>query len=417
MAASNSTATRTGEKHIVGDDWATLNADGSVLRNLSVADQAVASLGAPLYTSCCPTGTIEYSGAKTNLQCNAVETTIKAMTQTLSTHPPKFLIIYGSLRKMSCSRRLAVEAARILAGYGAEVKIFDPSGLPLFSMDADPKSLPKVVELRALVSWCEGMIWVSPEIHGNMSGVFKNQVDWMPLKTGAIRPTQGKTCAVMQVNAGSQSFNTVNNLRVLGRWMRMIVIPNQASIPKAWTEFSEDGSLKDTSFRSRVVDVVDELFKFTSLLRDQQPYFIQRFSEQKDASAQYLKETAQVPVEKAILQSLQDPVILDVRSAKEASAEKGGKAIEGSFHVPLDFQNKPQSAHVTTVEEFRMQLTAAGMDLFSISKHKDIITHCTAYGTDCVGRGARAAALLRVMGYVNAHNGGSADVIRAAGFG
>ncbi|EOD22173.1 hypothetical protein EMIHUDRAFT_65070 [Emiliania huxleyi CCMP1516] len=200
----------------------------------------------------------------------------------MSTHPPKFLILYGSLRESSYSRKVAVEAGRILASFGADVRVFDPTGLPLFSGDVDPKSDPKVVELRQLTRWCEGMVWVSPEIHGNLSAAFKNQIDWMPLSEGAIRPTQGKTVAVMQVEAGSQSFNTVNNLRVLGRWMRCIVVPNQSSIPQAYKDkFEADGSLKDTDFRSRVIDVVEELFKYTLLLRDQQPYLLQRYSEQK----------------------------------------------------------------------------------------------------------------------------------------
>ena len=192
----------------------------------------------------------------------------------------KVLILSGSLRKNSSSHKVAVETGRILANYGAEVKLFDPTGLPIFNGDLDPSSDAKVKELRDLVRWCEGMIWISPEIHGNYSAAFKNQVDWMPLSEGAVRPTQGKTLAVMQVEAGSQSFNTVNNLRILGRWMRMVVVPNQSSIPKVYGEFNkEDGTLKEGPFRNRVIDVVDELFKYTLLLRDQQPYLLERYSE------------------------------------------------------------------------------------------------------------------------------------------
>jgi arsenic resistance protein ArsH len=278
FAFSETHADKVGSASGRGGSWAGMAADGNVDSMRSASDEIVSRLGKPTHTHCCPTGTMEF--ARDESECNAVQATVKALTQKISSEPPKILILYGSLRQASCSRKAAVESARVLASYGADVRVFDPQDLPHFSTDTDPKH-PKVAELRSLTRWCEGMVWISPEIHGNISGVFKNQVDWMPLSEGAIRPTQGKTVAVMQVEAGSQSFNTVNNLRTLGRWMRCVVIPNQSSIPQAYKEFNEDGTLKDSSYRSRIVDVLDELFKYTLLLRDQQPYLVERYSEKK----------------------------------------------------------------------------------------------------------------------------------------
>ena len=159
-----------------------------------------------------------------------------------SQHPPRILILYGSLRERSYSRLAGEEAARILERLGAEVKIYNPSGLPLVDdgVDADH---PKVAELREIVTWSEGMVWSSPERHGAMTGIMKTQIDWIPLSLGGVRPTQGKTLAVMQVNGGSQSFNTVNQLRILGRWMRLLTVPNQSSVARAWDEFDEDGRM------------------------------------------------------------------------------------------------------------------------------------------------------------------------------
>lgn len=284
--------------------------------------------------------------------CNAVTATLQALTVRMSTHPPKILILVGSLRADSCSRKVALEAGRVLAGYGSEVKLYDARDLPLFSQDIDPKSVDKVVELRNLVRWCEGMVWISPEVHGNYSAVFKNQVDWMPLTEGALRPTQGKTCAVLQVEAGSQSFNTVNNLRVLGRWMRMVVIPNQSSIPQAYKEFNEDGTMKESPLRSRVVDVIDELFRYTLLLRDQQPFLLQRYSELSSASAKKNLQDTVRTIDPELLISLVNPIIIDVRSDKEFAANKGGMSIKGSYHVPLNVDNDPQTVHLTTAQEF-----------------------------------------------------------------
>ena len=205
------------------------------------------------------------------------------LIRTVSTQLSK--VLHGSISGDSKSRKLAIEAGRILSTYGSAVRMYDPSGLPIFSVDSNADEVPKAKELRDLVMWCEAMVWISPEIHGNMSACFKNQIDWIPLSTGAIRPTQGKTVDVLQVEAGSQTFNTVNNLRVLARWMRMVCVPNQSSIPKAYTEFdSETGAMKDSPLRDRVVDVMDELFKYTILLRDQQPYLLQRYSENKKKS-------------------------------------------------------------------------------------------------------------------------------------
>lgn len=196
-----------------------------------------------------------------------------------NTHAPRILVLYGSLRAESNSRKLALNAAHMLERFGAEVRVFDPAGLPV--CDRVSVDHPRVVELRELAQWSEGMVWCSPEIHGAVSSVFKNQIDWIPLSDGAIRPTQGKTLAVMQVNGGSQSFNVVNALRVLGRWMRMFTIPNQSSVPKAFQEFDADGQMKDSPYRDRVVDVMEELFRMTLLLRDHAAVLTHRFSENK----------------------------------------------------------------------------------------------------------------------------------------
>ena len=194
-------------------------------------------------------------------------------------HPPRILFLYGSLRDRSYSRLLAEEAARIITSFGAEVKFFDPRDLPLHG--SVPDTHPKVQELRALSEWSEGQVWSSPEMHGQISGIIKTQIDWIPLEIGSVRPTQGRTLAVMQVSGGSQSFNAVNTLRILGRWMRMFTIPNQSSVAKAYEEFNEDGTMRDSAYRDRVIDVMEELYKFTMLLRDQSDYLTDRYSERK----------------------------------------------------------------------------------------------------------------------------------------
>lgn len=194
-------------------------------------------------------------------------------------HPPRFLLLYGSLRDRSFSRLLVEEADRLLRSFGAETRIFDPRGLPQPD-DADP-SHPKVQELREASIWSEGHVWCSPERHGAMTGIFKSQIDWLPLESGGVRPTQGRTLAVMQVNAGSQSFNTVNQLRVLGRWMRMLTIPNQSSVAKAFNEFDEQGRMLASPYYERLVDVMEELFKFTLLTRGRADYLVDRYSERK----------------------------------------------------------------------------------------------------------------------------------------
>ncbi len=199
-----------------------------------------------------------------------------------STHPPRILLLYGSLRERSFSRLLAEEAARLLQAMGAETRFFDPAGLPL--PDGAPDTHPKVQELRELAQWSEGMVWSSPERHGAMTSVMKAQIDWIPLSTGAVRPTQGKTLAVMQVCGGSQSFNAVNQMRVLGRWMRMVTIPNQSSVAKAYQEFGEDDRMKPSSYYDRLVDVMEELVKFTWLTRDVSPYLVDRYSERKESA-------------------------------------------------------------------------------------------------------------------------------------
>lgn len=211
-------------------------------------------------------------------------------TRIQSTHPPRILFLYGSLRERSYSRLLAEEAARIIGELGAETKFFDPRDLPL--VDSVSPEHPKVAELRALSEWSEGQVWSSPERHGAITGVFKNQIDWIPLSIGAVRPTQGRTLAVMQVSGGSQSFNAVNTLRLLGRWMRMFTIPNQSSVAKAYEQFEPDGRMKDSPYRDRVVDVMEELYKFTLLLRDQVDYLTDRHSERREATARLVAETA-----------------------------------------------------------------------------------------------------------------------------
>jgi arsenic resistance protein ArsH len=191
-------------------------------------------------------------------------------------------MLHGSLRERSYSRLLTLEAARLLEAMGGEVRVFDPTGLPL--PDGAPDTDPKVQELRQLAAWAEGMVWTSPERHGAMTGIMKAQIDWIPLALGAVRPTQGKTLAVMQVSGGSQSFNAVNQMRVLGRWMRMLTIPNQSSVAKAFLEFDEAGRMKPSSYYDRVVDVMEELFKFTLLTRDISPYLVDRYSERKESA-------------------------------------------------------------------------------------------------------------------------------------
>jgi arsenical resistance protein ArsH len=199
-------------------------------------------------------------------------------------HPPRILLLYGSLRQRSFSRLVSEESARILHQLGAETRIFNPTGLPL--PDDAPDSHPKVQELRELAAWCEGMVWCSPERHGAMTGIMKAQIDWIPLSLGAVRPTQGKTLAVMQVSGGSQSFNAVNQLRVLGRWMRLITIPNQSSVAKAFLEFDEHDRMKPSAYFDRIVDVMEELVKFTLLTRDCASHLVDRYSERKESAAE-----------------------------------------------------------------------------------------------------------------------------------
>jgi arsenic resistance protein ArsH len=216
---------------------------------------------------------------------------LEKLNSQANSHPPRFLMLYGSLRERSYSRLLTYEAARLLTAMGGEVKIYDPTGLPL--VDSVPDTHPKVKELRELALWAEGMVWTSPERHGAMTGLLKTQIDWIPLSDGAVRPTQGKTLAVMQVCGGSQSFNAVNQMRILGRWMRMLTIPNQSSVAKAFTEFEEDGRMKPSAFYDRVVDVMEELYKFTLLTRNISGYLTDRYSERKESAEELSKRVNQ----------------------------------------------------------------------------------------------------------------------------
>jgi len=208
-----------------------------------------------------------------------------------SPHAPRILLLYGSVRERSYSRLVSEEAARLLQAMGCETRTFDPRGLPL--PDDAPDTHPKVQELRQLAQWSEGMVWTSPERHGAMTGIMKAQIDWIPLADGAVRPTQGKTLALMQVSGGSQSFNAVNQLRVLGRWMRMLTIPNQSSVAKAFLEFDEAGRMKPSAYYDRVVDVMEELVKFTLLTRGVSPYLVDRYSERRESAEALSKRVNQ----------------------------------------------------------------------------------------------------------------------------
>ena len=216
---------------------------------------------------------------------------IDNMKKTFSSHKPRILLLYGSLRERSFSRLVVEESARLLTAYGAETRIFNPEGLP--QTDTENECHPKVKELRDLMIWSEGQIWCSPERHGSMTSILKSQIDWVPLNIGGVRPTQGKTLAIMQVSGGSQSFNTVNQLRILGRWMRMITIPNQSSVAKAFLEFDEAGRMKPSPYYNRIVDVVEELMKFTLLFRDNKDYFVDRYSERVESAEQVSKRVNQ----------------------------------------------------------------------------------------------------------------------------
>ena len=215
----------------------------------------------------------------------------RLQTPPTSSHPPRFLMLYGSLRERSFSRLLTLEAARLLQALGGEVRIYDPAGLP--QPDAAPDSHPKVQELRELAAWCEGMVWTSPERHGAMTGIMKSQIDWIPLSLGAVRPTQGKTLAVMEVSGGSQSFNAVNQMRILGRWMRMLTIPNQSSVAQAFKEFDDADRMRPSAYYDRVVDVMEELVKFTLLTREVAPYLVDRYSERKESAVELMRRVNQ----------------------------------------------------------------------------------------------------------------------------
>ncbi|WP_285022406.1 arsenical resistance protein ArsH [Novosphingobium sp. fls2-241-R2A-195] len=198
--------------------------------------------------------------------------------------PPRILLLYGSLRERSFSRLAVEEAARLLQFFGAETRIFDPSDLPLPDQVAGDDH-PAVHEMREHALWSEGMVWCRPERHGQISGIMKTQIDHLPLQMRGMRPTQGRTLAVMQVSGGSQSFNAVNSLRLLGRWMRMFTIPNQSSVAMAYKEFDEDGRMRASTYYERIVDVMEELVRFTVLMRPHAAQLVDRYSERKEAGA------------------------------------------------------------------------------------------------------------------------------------
>uniref|UniRef100_A0A7S1FQU1 NADPH-dependent FMN reductase-like domain-containing protein n=1 Tax=Corethron hystrix TaxID=216773 RepID=A0A7S1FQU1_9STRA len=217
---------------------------------------------------------------------------------------PRILVIYGSLRESSFSRKLAFEFARLLEELGCDVRTYNPVGLPV--RDPTLENEIKVKELRALSLWSDGHVWVSPEMHGQITGVFKNQIDWLPLNTGSVRPTQGRTCCVAQVNGGSQSFNAVNTLRTLARWMRMPCCTNQSSVPKAWQEFDDAGRMKDSPLRDRVVDVAEEFAKFTAVMAPVAEELTNRYSERKEKAKEgRLLTQAEKEVQKTTKESKQ----------------------------------------------------------------------------------------------------------------
>ncbi|SET64934.1 arsenical resistance protein ArsH [Thorsellia anophelis] len=205
--------------------------------------------------------------------------------------PLKILLLYGSLRERSYSRLVIEECSRLLQYMGVQTKIFCPLGLP--QVDSADDSHPKVVELRELMMWSDGQVWCSPERHGSMTSIFKSQIDWIPLSIGAVRPTQGKTLAVMQVSGGSQSFNAVNQMRILGRWMRMFTIPNQSSVPKAFLEFDDKGRMKPSSYYNRIVDVMEELVKITLLLKGSSDVLADRYSERVESARELMERVNQ----------------------------------------------------------------------------------------------------------------------------
>jgi len=221
----------------------------------------------------------------------------------------KVLVLYGSLRSRSYSKLLAFEASRILFRLGCDVRVYDPAGLPV--KDDVQHSHPKVQELRDLSRWSDGQVWISPEQHGTLTAVFKNQIDWIPLSVGSVRPTQGRTLAVAEVSGGSQSFNAVNSLRILGRWMRMFVIPNQSSVPQAYTQFTseddevEGGSrMKPSGNRDRIVDCMEEFVKYTIVMRPHFGLFSDRYSEREERArkAEVERERAEKEKEKLVVE-------------------------------------------------------------------------------------------------------------------
>jgi len=202
-------------------------------------------------------------------------------------HKPRILVLYGSLRSVSYARKSAEQGARILRTRGCDVRMFDPLGLTFLGIDGVEPHL-EVLELCDLAVWSEDMVCSSPERHGAMLGIMTLQIDWLSLDMGGVRPTQGKTLALMQVFDGSQSCKAVIQMRILGRRMRMVTIPNQSSIPKAFLEGDSDGRLPDAALYHWIVDVMEQLVTFTWPVRGRFAYLVDRYSERVETDAEAL---------------------------------------------------------------------------------------------------------------------------------
>ena len=282
-------------------------------------------------------------------------------------------------RKAAYSKLATLEAARLLQAMGGEVKVFDPTGIPL--PDGAPDTHPKVQELRSLAAWSEGKVWCSPERHGARTGIMKAQIDWIPLNTEAVRPTQGKTLAVMQVSGGSQSFNAVNQMRILGRWMRMVTIPNQSSVAKAFNEFDEAGRMKASAYYDRIVDVMEELFKFTLLTRGVSPYLVDRYSERKQSAVELSKRVKQ--------QSSNLPDLRQYVEVSPSSSAAGFKQPQMSDLYPSDRQEVKMGVNAQMDKGWSRSANQG----FLWRAARATAASCSASGRSTPGRGKQATRL------------------------